>query len=640
MEATLSQSPTTKVRILKVVWDSMVSRLAPAQKQNYKGNILKNLVSEKILLLPPTTTTLFDLEPNHLTEENTYRINLSDKTTNTLLCCWKPNPEVPKPVPKVLGPSCVLHYLGTGRILLKSHLLPLPPQDQQPPSDFPSPLPPLSSNLPTPDLVGQHIRCRHCTGLREENTRFKTILSKKEKEIEQLKDELAAVDCGVYRLLEVIKTAELRAANSEGECESLWSEVEALKKDICELEVHIISLQKNDLDFKVQQQRLKKMLEVMSDKRTQFEDAAALAEYLEDFVAGGEYEVKTNKKKINELKKRSRIQRERLSEYESLVLLYGDSLEDITLARLMKNTVAYRKKVEKTEVGKAIIEEVKMNLVNLLKLSPDDTWDLQIKAGLTDEQLDKVRLVLGEKRQGFERLLSCSKSSGIVRRKEQSALFSKLKRKKSISGGTYFSLAASMRLLIELYGGGEAGGYVGNAKTFKWKVSIDGRKIAGKSQVMCGITPMDFGLAVQSCYNTFPVAIVCGKEDVEFLREEWKELFAEIAELNSSGVLIFSYPGTDVDARADTDMNEEGDGKAQVASSWQLKSVALKEQFLIPFFITLQIKNCSLIGWTEGNQKSQLDHPCTSETCPEKEASDSTFPKESQDSERGQEESC
>ena len=123
----------------------------------------------------------------------------------------------------------------------------------------------------------------------------------------------------------------------------------------------------------------------------------------------------------------------------------------------------------------------------------EDTWDLQVKSGLTDEQLDKVRKIAGDKVVGLENIFACSKGAGEVRRKEQHSLFERLKRQKSPSGGTYFSIKESMRLLIELYG--DENSYEGD-KIWRWKVSMDGRKIAGKDQVMMGITPMDFGLAV------------------------------------------------------------------------------------------------------------------------------------------------
>jgi hypothetical protein len=122
-----------------------------------------------------------------------------------------------------------------------------------------------------------------------------------------------------------------------------------------------------------------------------------------------------------------------------------------------------------------------------------------------------------------------------VRREEQRGLFERLNRKRSHSGGTSFSVKECMRLLIEFYGGDNL--YDGE-KQYKWKLSLDGRTIGGQQQVMMGITPFDFGLAVQFCYSTFLVAIVCGLEDSKFLLSEWKELFQEINEMKGVGFLV------------------------------------------------------------------------------------------------------
>jgi hypothetical protein len=423
----------------------------------------------------------------------------------------------------------------------------LPPPTNRPPStqslelqeQFVS-LPPPETDSP-PDQSLQLHECTYCTKreteLLEENSQLQKIVKTQGHKIELLKKEMKETDCGIFQMLDVIQIAESHANKWESVCNDLLMEVESLNSRIDDLRRDLSKRDENDHSFLTEQQRLQELILLMRDKRKQFDNALSLAEYLEEFVAGGEFEIKKRRKRIDELALKGRRRRERLSEYESLVLLYGDNLDHLVLAKLMKNTLNWQKQVKNTVVGREIVKETKRDLIKLLKLTPDESWDLQIKSGLSDEQLDKVRLVLGQKRDGFERLLSCSRSTQKIRNAEQSSLFARLKRKRTKSGGTMISLREAMRLLTDLYG------ITGEKDTiYKWKLGIDGRKIAKMDQVMCGITPLDFGLAVQSCYNTLPVAIVCGKEDVDFLLEEWKELFEEIKELNETGFLSITPP--------------------------------------------------------------------------------------------------
>jgi hypothetical protein len=352
------------------------------------------------------------------------------------------------------------------------------------------------------------------------------------KKCEELMEEVKALDRGILQLLGVIEVAEKKAETSVQDCEKLWQCVEELQKEVDDLDVLMRRSEKENVVNLITQAKWREKLHEVTERRSEFEDSLAVLEYLEDFSAPAT----SVRVKIDKLRDRSRVQRSRLSQYDALVRLYGDSLEDIVLAKLVKNTVSWRKAVTDTNVGHSIVQNTKLQLVKMMKLTPEETWDLQIKANLTDEQLDKVRKVLGQKREGLDGILCCSKTSGQVRRQEQKDLFEQLHRKKTSSGGTYFSVRQSMRLLIDLYGGGREA--YGEEKMYRWKLSIDGRKISGQDQVMMGITPLDFGLAVQSCYNTFPIAIVCGKEDYTFLKSEWKELFAEVEGIQELGYVV------------------------------------------------------------------------------------------------------
>jgi hypothetical protein len=581
-----------KVKILQSVWVRFMERLEPKQPENsHRAHILKKLLIEKsIVLPPPTTTDLFLLKPSQLSKAGYVRIHVSAELCEVLWRSWKLNSNVEAAPICRLSTSTILHFLGTGVFMIRNdngqvssavwlgaqsrppHPLLAPetlPQVSSSPfrkstsieySSVALPLPsanrPLSAQsvelqeefaLPPPatdslpDQSVQQHECTYCTKreteLQEDNSQLQRIVNTEGHKIELLTKELKETDCGIFQMLDVIQIAESRANDWESVCHDLLKEVEGLKSGIDDLQRDLSKRDETDHRFLTEQQRLQELILLMRDKRKQFDNALSLADFLEEFVAGGEFEIQKRRKRIDELALKGRRRRERLSEYESLVLLYGDNLDHLVLAKLMKNTLNWQKQVKNTIVGREIVEETKRDLIKLLKLTPDESWDLQIKASLSDEQLDKVRLVLGQKRDGLERLLSCSRTTEKIRSAEQSHLFARLKRKRTKSGGTMISIREAMRLLMDLYGvTGEEG------TIYKWKLGIDGRKIAKKDQVMCGITPLDFGLAVQSCYNTLPVAMVCGKEDEAFLVEEWKELFQEIKELNETGFLSITPP--------------------------------------------------------------------------------------------------
>jgi len=300
-----------------------------------------------------------------------------------------------------------------------------------------------------------------------------------------------------------------------------------IEEEVCLLRKEFPAGGKRDRSTLLHSQRLYAAIKKWAGAKMDLEQNERVMDFLEDFAAQSSLVVKERRKTIGGLKVGKEAFRERLGEYDDIAHIFGDTLEEIVLAKLMRNTVRFQKKVQQTAVGQKIVEATKVEFVKLMQLSKDETWDLQIRAGLTDEQLDKVRFILKEKTDGFERLLKCSRTTGKTRRKEQESLFERLKKKRSKSGGTYVSILETMKLIIELFGKEIC---VGDGKTHTWKVGIDGRKIGGKDQVMCGVTPLSFGLPVQSCYCTFPVAIVCGKEDMSFLNDDLKPLFIEFVD--------------------------------------------------------------------------------------------------------------
>jgi len=71
-----------------------------------------------------------------------------------------------------------------------------------------------------------------------------------------------------------------------------------------------------------------------------------------------------------------------------------------------------------------------------------------------------------------------------------------------------------------------------------WKVSIDGKLFGNDDvkMVVVGLTPLGFeGVAVQSCYAVFPVALVCGTEKSEDLEMKLGKLWELMKELMERG---------------------------------------------------------------------------------------------------------
>lgn len=56
------------------------------------------------------------------------------------------------------------------------------------------------------------------------------------------------------------------------------------------------------------------------------------------------------------------------------------------------------------------------------------------------------------------------------------------------------------------------------SNTLKLKLTLDGRPMAGKSQVLLGIVPLNTNLLVQSRTSTFPLLLIEADESKEILQ--------------------------------------------------------------------------------------------------------------------------
>jgi hypothetical protein len=102
---------------------------------------------------------------------------------------------------------------------------------------------------------------------------------------------------------------------------------------------------------------------------------------------------------------------------------------------------------------------------------------------------------------------------------------------------------------------------------------------------MFGITPLDFGLSIQSCYATFPVAIVCGQEAYQFLKSEWASLFAEIREMKETGYLeegeqqssFESKQASESESKSESQSESESESESESKSKAEVESESESE---------------------------------------------------------------
>jgi hypothetical protein len=116
---------------------------------------------------------------------------------------------------------------------------------------------------------------------------------------------------------------------------------------------------------------------------------------------------------------------------------------------------------------------------------------------LNDIQYDLLRKWVSSHLQ-----LKCVRTVGDVRREEMSKVAVTLKMKDLPNGrkGVIVDLPSVIKYLSALLSSS-------SLSSSKWKLSVDGRQLGKRKEVMVGITPLSFGINTQSCDNVFPISI-------------------------------------------------------------------------------------------------------------------------------------
>lgn len=76
------------------------------------------------------------------------------------------------------------------------------------------------------------------------------------------------------------------------------------------------------------------------------------------------------------------------------------------------------------------------------------------------------------------------------------------------------------------------------------KLTLDGRLIAGKGQVLLGVIPLNTNLLVQSCYSTFSLLLIEADESNSILQQECKNILQEMLQVSTNG---FMFAGNKID---------------------------------------------------------------------------------------------
>jgi len=314
--------------------------------------------------------------------------------------------------------------------------------------------------------------------------------------------------------LETIRMADERL---EDELKELRDENEEMREQVNQLMAQYNALSLDDLSRE-------EMREEVVDLYGQLNDT-------EEMIQG---KAKRKIKKFSKLVVKSKTYKKRIVELEK----FAKEELNASLGDMMEGVLKKEKKsvLELPEVKKAMDKRMEA-WVKERKLTTKETWDLVVQTDLSDTQLTKLRFGLNNARDGLCGLLASPRSVGTLRRAEYKAIGERLETKHIVGGdGVFLSPEKSLKWIVELYGED-----FDEEKTYSWKVSIDGKLFGNDDikMVMVGLTPLGFeGVAVQSCYAVFPVALVCGTEKSVDLEMKLGELWKLMKELMERGEVI------------------------------------------------------------------------------------------------------
>jgi len=287
------------------------------------------------------------------------------------------------------------------------------------------------------------------------------------------------------------------------------------------------------------------------------------------------------------------------------------------------------------ELMKDWLEEEKERWWAEITFSTKETWDLCLTCGFTDRELDKLRFRMMKKLERLGRVFKCSRQAGRERRDEFEKIRKRLKMQVTDDEkGVYCSVEEAMKWVIELYERKEERKKKPaktkrkrkrdneeqegrnpeqeinqnekpeeEKKIRKWKISMDGKKTGNEKveMVMVGITPFGVeGVSVQSCYGVFPVALICGTENTEDVKNKLKGLWEELTMLQERKVIELDIPDTTKETETEKGRVDEieaggGDcGSDERGSEDGVGVGGVKDVYRFEFDVVADLKMCWL----------------------------------------------
>lgn len=102
------------------------------------------------------------------------------------------------------------------------------------------------------------------------------------------------------------------------------------------------------------------------------------------------------------------------------------------------------------------------------------------------------------------------------------------------------SLESTIRLMLILSSQQVEQAGIDSLNVLKLKLTLDGRPMGGKEQVLVGIIPLNTSLVVQSWKSTFPLLLFNATETIDNIQTECQSLIKELDVIRKSGIVYNS----------------------------------------------------------------------------------------------------
>lgn len=222
---------------------------------------------------------------------------------------------------------------------------------------------------------------------------------------------------------------------------------------------------------------------------------------------------------------------------------YQEAYEELVTS-LLENEPSIRTQVKQIlltsspqlrTINALILTQVATGWIRENRLKGGDTWDLMKRTGLSSDGLDLLRRQVERVHEAYSSLFTSSKTALKARRAEMQLIQEAIEVESHNFGkgsGQYDRVLVKAKAHLVLIWAIRLAMLHNEASTLPStilvKFSTDGRIASHRSEVAVGITALNLGFNLQSCYSVFPLAILRGKESLDtystLLRSTFEEL--------------------------------------------------------------------------------------------------------------------